>query len=226
MNRTEYTAEIVRGHILITDDRGTRVLLDTGSPISFHSGGAIVLGGESFSVPTSLMGTDAAYVSENVGAQVDGLVGMDILGGGVLIDVPAGQVTVGESTEGRTRVPSRSFFGKILGYLAADMVIRGSRVRALIDTGAPTSYVIPSVTEGLTEVDTVTDFNPMVKGGTFSTPVFEMPASFAGKEFTMRAGHLPESLRTMLSMLGVTGVIGMELLRHQPILIADGSVWV
>ena len=43
---------------------------------------------------------------------------------------------------------------------------------------------------------------------------------------SMRAGHLPESLRTMLSMLGVTGVIGMELLRHQPILIADGSVWV
>ena len=109
MNRTEYTAEIVRGHILINDDRGTRVLLDTGSPISFHSGGAIVLGGESFSVPTSLMGTDAAYVSENVGAPVDGLVGMDILGGGVLIDVPAGQVTVGESTEGRTRVPSKSF---------------------------------------------------------------------------------------------------------------------
>jgi hypothetical protein len=222
MNRTEYIAEIVRGHILITDDRGSRVLLDTGSPLSFHSNGIIALGGESFNVPTSLMGTDAGYVSNNVGVPIDGLVGMDILGCGVLIDVPAGRIVFGESTEGRTRVPSQSFFG----YLSADMDIRGRRARMLIDTGAPTSYVAPSMTDGLPTLDTVTDFNPMVPGGTFSTPIFEFTASFAGQEFTMRAGYLPTILSAPLAIIGIDGIVGMELLKRQSLLIADGEVWV
>ena len=66
----------------------------------------------------------------------------------------------------------------------------------------------------------------MVRGGTFETPIFEFPASFAGHPFGMRAGHLPSLIRTTLSFIGVDGVIGMELLKRQPLLIADGGVWV
>ena len=80
MKKTEYKIEIVCGHILANDDRGSKVLIDTGSPLSFHSDGVIALGGETFNVPTSLMGTGSDYVTENVGTDVNGLVGMDIRG--------------------------------------------------------------------------------------------------------------------------------------------------
>lgn len=219
---TEYRIELVRGHIIVNDDRGSRVLIDTGSPLSFHSEGLIALGGESFEVPSSLMGTDSDYVSDNVGVRVDGLVGMDILGDGVLIDVPRGRIVLGHPTDGMTRVPSKGMFG----YMAAEMDIRGRRATILIDTGAPTSYVSPSLTEGLSAVDNVTDFNPMVPGGTFETPIFEFPVSFAGQEYVIRAGHLPSLMRATLRLLGVDGVIGMELLKRQVLLLADGGVWV
>lgn len=222
MNQTEYKIELVRGHILVTDDRGTTVLLDTGSPLSFHRNDVVALGGETFGVPTSLMGTDCSYVTDNVGIRVDGLIGMDILAEGVLIDVPGGSVVLGHPTDGMTRVPSRPVYG----YMSADMDIRGRRATVIIDTGAPTSYVSTSLTEGLEAVDTVEDFNPSVPGGTFTTPIYEFPAAFAGEGFTMRAGTLPLLMRATLPLLGVDGVVGMELLRRRPVLMADGGVWI
>ena len=220
---TEYNIEIVRGHILVVDDRGRKVLLDTGSPFSFHVDGAVTLGGETFSVRTSLMGVDSDYVTDNVGTRVDGLMGMDILGRtGLLIDVPGGRVVFGHPTDGMTRVPSR--YG--LGYMSVEMDIRGRAAKVILDTGAPTSYVSPSLTEGLAAVDTVEDFNPTVPGGRFTTPIFEYPVAFAGQSFEMRAGHLPALLRTTLTLLGVDGVVGMELLKWQPLLLADGGVWI
>lgn len=223
MNMTEYTIRTVKGHILLADDRGSVLLIDTGSPLSFHSDGIIALCGESFNTPTSHMGVDADYVSDKVGERVDGLVGVDITSRcGLLVDVPGGQVVFGYPTEGMTRVPSRFR----MGYMSIETDIRGHRATVILDTGAPTSYISPSLTDGLPSVGTVKDFNPFVPGDVFETPIFEFPASFAGQSFPMRAGHLPRMMRSMLSFLGVDGVVGMELLQRQPVLLADGGVWV
>jgi hypothetical protein len=113
-----------------------------------------------------------------------------------------------------------------MGYMSLEMEIRGLVASVIIDTGAPTSYVSESLTEGLPSVGTVEDFNPFVPGDVFETPLFEFPASFAGLSFTMRAGHLPQMMGSVLGLLGVDGVIGMELLRKRPLLIAEGGVWV
>lgn len=223
MNRTEYPIRIVRGHILMRDGRDTTLLIDTGSPLSFHRDGLTSLGGESFEVPTTLMGVDSAYITDKVGETVDGLVGMDIIGRvGLLVDVPGSRVVFGCPTDGMARVPSR--LG--MGYMSLEMEIRGGVASVIIDTGAPTSYVSESLTEGLPSVGTVEDFNPFVPGDVFETPIFEFPASFAGVPFTMRAGHLPRMMGSMLGLLGVDGVVGMELLRQRPLLIAEGGVWV
>ena len=223
MNRKEYPIRIARGHILLTDDRGTVLLVDTGSPLSFHSDGILSVGDESFGVPTSLMGVDSAYITDKVGGPVDGLVGMDIIGrGGLLVDVPGGRVVFGCPPEGMVRVPSR--LG--MGYMSLEMEVRGRTAKVIIDTGAPTSYVSESLTAGLLPVGTVEDFNPFVPGDVFETPLFEFPASIAGLPFTMSAGHLPQVMGSMLGLLGVDGVVGMELLRLRPLLIADGGVWV
>ena len=223
LTMSEYDIKLSNGHVLIEGGNG-RLLVDTGSPLSFHKSGRLVLGGQEFSVPTSLMGTDAEYVSEHVHDRVSGLVGMDIIGrlGGVRIDVPAGKLTVGGGTEGMTRIPSHL----VLGYVFMNMTVNGRQVQVILDTGAPVSYVSPSLTEGLTPVDRVQDFNPMVPGGTFETSIFEFPASFAGRDFSMRAGHLPKLMDAAISLLGVKGVVGMEILCRYPVAIVDGSVWV
>ena len=222
MKMKEYKIELVRGYILVNDDRGSKLLIDTGSPLSFHAEGVISLGGETFGVPTSLVEVDSGYVTDNVGTRIDGLVGMDILGrDGLLVDIPKGRVVLGCPTDGMKRVPSRQVFG----YVFVDMDIRGRRTTVILDTGAPVSYVSGSLTEGLEVADTVEDFNPSVPGGTFVTPVYDFPATFAGETFGMRAGHLPHLMQA-LTCFGVDGVVGMELLKRHPFLIADGGVWI
>lgn len=222
MSTMEYNIILSRDHILV-DCGGDVLLVDTGSPMSFHENGSIRIGDEDFPVATSLMGVDSSYVSDKVGRPVCGLLGMDIIGRlGVKIDVPGGKLYISPSTEGMCRVPS----GMGLGYVSMEMSAAGRPAKVILDTGAPTSYISKSFTAGLTPIGQVTDFNPMVPGDTFETPVFELPVEFAGKAFTMKAGHLPGNLQMMLSMLGVDGVVGMEVLSRFSVAIADGSVWV
>ena len=221
MNMNEYDIRLSRGHVLIDGGEGL-LLVDTGSPMSFHENGLIRLCGEEFPVPTTLPGADADYVSDKVGERVAGLVGMDILARlGVRIDIPGLRLTLRPSTEGTAPVPS-GVSG--LGYVFVDMTVSGRPARVILDTGAPVSYISPSFTQGLDPVDHVTDFNPMVPGDTFETDIFEFPASFAGQDFKMRAGHLPGLFTGMLSMLGMDGVVGMEIFGRVPVVIAGGKV--
>lgn len=218
---TEYDIKLSLGHVLINSGSGW-LLMDTGSPLSFHKDGRIILCGEQFSVPTSLLNADADYVSRNVKETVSGLVGMDIIGRfGVKFDLPAGKLTFGCPAEGMTRLPSRM----VMGYMTVEMTLNGRQARVILDSGAPVSYVSRSFTEGLIPVDRIKDFNPMVPGDTFETDIFQFPASFAGRDFTMRAGHLPTLMSMAVSLLA-DGVVGQEILSRFPVAIADGAVWV
>ena len=221
MSTMEYNIILSRDHILIEGVDGI-LLVDTGSPMSFHEKGLLHIGGEEFSVPASLMGVDASYIADKVGERVSGLLGMDIISRlGMKIDIPGGKLFFHPSTDGMNCLPSRMR----MGYMSVEMVLAGKPARIILDTGAPTSYVSGSFTEGLNPIGQVTDFNPLVPGDSFETPIFEFPASFAGNDFTMKAGHLPDSLQMMLSVLGVDGVVGMEILKRFPVSIAEGSLW-
>ena len=220
---TEYEIKLSKGHVLIHDGEGW-LLVDTGSPLSFHESGHINLAGVSRRVFRFFPGVDAAYVSDKVGERVGGLVGMDILGGvPVKIDLPAGKLTFGCTTEGMTRVPSKTI---LTGHVLVDMIVNGLPARLVLDTGAPISYVDTSFTEGLAPVGTGVDFMPGFSGDdTHETPIFEFPASFAGREFMMKAGHLPKEKQMEVSLVGASGAVGYELFSRFPIAIADGSVW-
>ena len=77
MNNTFETI-IVNRHLLINDGRGN-MLIDTGSPASFHVEREIHVGEDTHNVPTSYMGTTTQYLSQKVGCEIVGLIGMDIL---------------------------------------------------------------------------------------------------------------------------------------------------
>ena len=133
MSKTEFDLRMSRGHVLFDGGAGL-LLVDTGSPWSFHESGRIRLCGEESPIPTSLPDADSAYVSENVGEPVS--------------------------------------------------------------------------------------------GNTFETPIFELPASFAGQAFTLRAGHLPDGIQMMVSVLGADAVVGLEILGRFPVAVVGGRVWV
>ena len=63
MKQTEYAIITARGHVLIDGGEGL-LLVDTGSPMSFHELGRIRLCGGEYRVPASLPGAGADYISD------------------------------------------------------------------------------------------------------------------------------------------------------------------
>ncbi len=55
--------------------------------------------------------------------------------------------------------------------------------------------------------------------GDFETPIFEQPCSFAGREFNIRFGNLPDNLNLAVSLIGAQGAVGLELLKRFSFLI-------
>ena len=221
----EYEIRIANKHILINDGN-VWLLVDTGGNRSFCETGRITLCGKRFPVANYIQfyaRVDAEYVSRNVGEQVSGLIGMDILSQfAIKFDLPAGKLTFGCPTDGLTLVSP----GAGRGFVSMNMTINGHQAHVLLDSGAPISYVSPFLTEGLTSIGTTIDFSPLTPNSPFETPLFEFPATFAGNDFTMRAGHLPDDLERQVSGLGFDGAVGFEVLSRFPLVIADGCVWV
>ena len=217
----QYEIILQNGHILVAE-AGGKMLIDTGSPMSFHSAGRITLCGQTFSVPTTLMYVDADYISDKVGTRVEGLIGMDIIGRlGMSVDLPAGTVSFGADTQGWHRIPS-----SIFGVVRMEITAGGRPASVALDTGAPISYISPAYTDGYERVATKTDFSPFSGTDTFEVPIYELPVSVAGGEdVKMRLGTLPSDVGSMLSMFSLDGAIGLEFLSKTPVLIADGSVW-
>ncbi len=221
---TEYSIKNVKGHILIETDGGL-VLVDTGSPASFHEDGKIAIGEKVHSVPTNLLIVNTDYIQRQVGAEVKGLIGMDIISKHTMaIDVKNGILTFDCGTEGWTSVQSSSSFS----LPAVDINLAGRPAKVLIDTGAPTSYVLPEFTADAEPVGTVEDFSPMLGGGddTFETNIFELSCSFAGQEFPIRLGNAPATVNMQIRIAGAQGVIGMELLKRFKFLITPHGVCV
>ena len=82
---------------------GARLILDTGSPVSFARTGRITLGGCQHQVPVDCWAGDPDDLGELLGQPVDGLLGCDLLAGRILdLDCPGGRayVTSGDTNHG------------------------------------------------------------------------------------------------------------------------------
>jgi len=217
---TQYSICNVSDHILIVSG-GDLLLVDTGSPSSFHQSGQMTLCEETFPVPKSLMGVDADYISRQLHVSVKGLIGMDYISVHPMsLDVSAGLLTFDCDETGWIPLKSATIPGAVL----LTINVCGKPANVILDTGAPVSYISPKFTAGREPLCTVNDFSPFHSTGTFETEVFSLPCSIAGQDFYMRLGNLPEGLGMMLSMLGADGAVGMDMLRHFKVLISEGMV--
>lgn len=219
---TEYSIKNVKDHILIELDGGL-VLVDTGSPLSFHEDGRMNFCENEIYLSTTLGPVDSHYMSEKLGVTVKGLLGMDLISPyAMTVDVKGGVLTFdnGCDTEGWTPVLS----SRVFGYMTVPIEVAGKPAKVILDTGAPTSYILSAFNPDAAPLEYVKDFYPTL--GDFDTPVYEQPCSFAGGEFNIRFGNLPAGLNLAVSVIGAQGVVGMELLKRFKFMIADRRVFV
>ena len=220
---TEYIIRVIDGHILI-ESCGDLLLVDTGSPISFHDDGSMTLCGRTFNVPCSLMNVNADYATRQLGVPVKGFVGMDYISAHPMsIDIEHGILAFDcDDTDGWTPIESVTIPGAVL----MTMDVGGEPANVILDTGAPVSYISSKFTSGCESAGTVRDFSPFHPSDTFETETYYLRCSIADQDFRMRFGNLPGGLGMMLSMLGADGAVGMDMLRHFKVLISGGKVYV
>lgn len=204
---------LVHGHIVIDDDQ--HVIIDTGSPLSFHTSGVLNLGGEMIPVASSVPGISKKYLSEKVGINIEGIIGMDFISKhSLLFCLKDGKVSFDDDVR-----DIRSFqnikLDPLLGNLAGIRVkVNGLPANVVVDTGAPISYIHPSFTKGLKRNGTKQDFSPYV--GDFQTDVYicEVDTMTGEKAYRQEFGNPPGILAATLERCNVDGIIGVDLFKR------------
>ncbi len=201
-------------------------MLDTGSPTSFHATGFIKWAGVKIPVCSSVNGVSKDYLSTNVGRNIDGLVGMDIIHRfPLLISLRDNQLFIDDDAN-----YSRSFKQIELGpfaqgLIAIEMLVNNRVVRMIVDTGAPISYINKTFVEGLVFEREVTDFHPLI--GSFKTHTYRCKVNHINEDapYYQEFGILPNLIESTLSMLHIDGIIGVELFKRYRIQIKNGQLF-
>ena len=209
--------DFVAGHVVAALD-GRRVLVDTGSPVTFGHGEHLRLVDGAHPIATGVLGftveTAAEHIRKLPGVApdfgVDVLLGTDLLWGHQLhLDFPSRMLRIAPATarDGTSRCSGRTRF------LVEDLVVWGGRrALALVDTGAPVSYLSTQYTEGIPVAGWARDF--FHGGGDFQVPLRIVPGSFRGCAVEVAFAEPPVSVWMAMRLLGVQAIVGTDLLEQ------------
>ena len=190
---------IHNGHIIVKHD-GKNLILDTGSPVSYPED-FFMLGDE--------------QLSDYIGADVDGLLGMDFLSNKCLeLDMRNNHHSIFE--DNKTQWPAdldviRIDLENTVPVVKARLPNNES-VSLAIDTGAPISYMRNDIAQKMKVLNKkVNDFFPHF--GSFETKLHEGTIEAGKKEYSLNFGVLPGLLENILIAWGVDGILGYEWLK-------------
>jgi len=206
----KYSIEIVDNHIICLID-GKRVLLDTGAPNSISDGNSLLLLGKNFSFSPSFMGFSTDELSNQVGTEINILLGGDVLKHLNFFVDWENKTILFSSTAFKykgARAPLDFFMNIPIVLLNID----GKIIRAFLDTGAKLSYLNPDLTSNHSLLGTALDFYPGF--GQFNTYIYEVPVILADHTFTIIAGHLPNLLQMTLMMANTSGILGNDIFKY------------
>ena len=224
-------------HFFIENGQGTLVV-DTGSPVSFHDEGFLELNGLRTEVAQSFQGkVDTRYIAEHVGKAVSGLLGMDFIGrwpvrirsgrfGGVMT---FGQTAPSEAALTQAREVSAGGFS-VMGCPGITAEVNGRPARLLFDTGAALAYIDESFIGDAPSEGQQQDFSFLPELGIYTVDTYRLPCRFP---VGPSAGHdrqslqdldvvfalPPEALAVGLKQMGIDGVIGYDLLAAFPVVL-------
>lgn len=208
--------ELVAGHVVAGLD-GRRILVDTGSPVTFGRGDHLRLGDGAHPIASGVLGFTVETASEHIRKlpgvtpdfDVDVLLGTDLLWGHRLhLDFPTRMLRIAPvpPREGAATCPARSRF------LVEELTVGRAGVLALVDTGAPVSYLSTQHTDGIPVSGWARDF--FHGGGDFQVPLRVLPARFRGREVAVRFAEPPVSVWMAMRLLGVQAIVGTDLLEQ------------
>lgn len=189
-------------------------LHDTGAPASFGAGPTLGFLGQEFSIDESYMGLDAAFLSEAVGVDCEGLLGADILGSfDQIIDLAGGRVTL--ATEDLEHSGEVLEIDDFMGIPIVSVMVSGEPFRMFFDTGAQVSYLQDDILESFPSAGILADFYPGF--GSFETETHILPFTIGEETHSLRCGQLPGLLGMSLMMADVQGILGNAILENRSV---------
>jgi hypothetical protein len=212
-----YKLYLLNRHLFIDLPEG-RALIDTGAPFSSSTSGRLTWQNQNHGVNKGgYMGFTFDKLSAEIGAQVDALLGMDLLAQTTLLfDVANRQLTAGDDIpEGFTAAAYSLVPTSDIPMLQITM--NGRKALALWDTGAQYGYFVDDhFCEGLKPLPGFRDFSPMF--GSLDIPKsYQVPFVVHGMDLVEHCGPTPSltsggispvPMRSFLSLLNIDAIIG------------------
>ena len=187
------------------------MLVNTGCPVSMGTGPSFVFLGHEIPVLQRYHDLTVPQWSEVIGVHIDGLLGSDVLARyAVVIDSEAGRASFDEvraKPQGR-KVP----LSVVAGLPVIEVGLGGGRLRVLLHTGATLSCLRDSDTKDYACVAVARDCYPGV--GEFTTELRRVPLLFGDQPVNLECGLIPAELDRALRAVGVSGVVGTNLLQE------------
>ena len=211
---TNCAIKLINDYLIITDN-DQNILVDTGSPMSFHPSGSIGFGENEFAAQSCIPGVSIPYLSEKVGCEMHGLLGMDIINHmPMLFSLKDGFVLFDDDARYLNHFKKYPLGPLSGGLVAITISVNGKNANVIIDSGAPISYIRPNFVSGLECAGIMDDFSPFI--GNFQTETFicEVDTLTGLEKYRQRFGIPPQIISMTLDMLQVDGIIGIELFKR------------
>ena len=170
-----YSYELVNNHHIVGTD-GRTYLIDTGHPssLTFKEHREVRIDGRRFLLMPPDSRWDLTATFECIGREVDGLLGMDIIG----------RTSLTIDKDGTLDFAAKDIEGKRIGLVGfgcpAILASIGPRNgRVLLDTGAKYGYGIHELFHGLKPFDHVHDYNPLL--GHLESEIYDLEIFVGGE---------------------------------------------
>ena len=204
--------EIDNGHIvLIPKGNGKRYIVDTGSPRSFSRiAETLTLGNEEKQLnPNPAM---LQKINDNLLSQeVDGLLGLDILMGNVWeFDFDSQSILVNEADQQEYEESIPLYISPITGLIDIALSVGNRSCKGILDSGAFVSYASSSLVANVAPCGEADDYNPRI--GAMHTTLYLLAIRLGNREFTIKAGKMPQLLEMTTSLAGIDCVLGITML--------------
>ena len=220
--------QLVNNHIVI--DGNQTILVDTGSPISFHPSGILKYEEICFEVMTNIPEVSLQYLSEKVGCKIDGIMGMDIINRfSTLISLKDNWMFINDDAVYHSHFRMYSLPSIAGGLFAVTIIVNHHKANLIVDTGAPISYIQSKFLNGLEGVESMNDFSPYI--GNFITDTYLCEVDYLIdaaliQNHTIRFGIPPDIISQTLTLLNVDGIIGVDLFKEFRLQIKDRKLYV
>lgn len=215
--------DLVAGHLL-AKVRERRALLDTGSPVTFGRCDRMRLLADDHPVSGGILGFTVEHAVEHIRLlpgvpadfDFDVLLGTDLLWGHrLVVDFTSRLIRIDLAAGAASHAPG----GARKRFIVDDLLVWGAPVTAVVDTGAPVSYLATAQASGFPRAGLARDF--FHGEGDFEVPLRRGRAVFRGREVTVDFAEPPASVSMAMRLLGVDAIVGTDLLEQLGVVVLE-----